>query len=146
MKNPSFKDVEKKKLLEWSDEYKIGIDEIDNQHKTLFSIANELNNAMLERRSTEILDKLLNDLVNYTQTHFKTEEDFFRLYEYPKTREHIKMHEYLIREVGKLKEDQKNKKFGLSIDLLKFLKDWLTQHIMVNDKEYGIYLKSKGVR
>ena len=56
-------------LFEWSDKYKIGIEEIDNQHKTLFSIAFDLNKAMLERRSNDILKELLDKLIDYTQTH-----------------------------------------------------------------------------
>ena len=72
MKNPNFTDI-RTNLFEWSDDYKIGISEIDNQHKKLFAMAYELNKAMLERKANDILEKLLNDLMTYTQTHFQEE-------------------------------------------------------------------------
>jgi hemerythrin len=62
----------------WKKSYEIGIAEIDNQHRNLVGIINELSDAMMNRKGYIIVPKILEKLVDYIQFHFTTEEEIMR--------------------------------------------------------------------
>ena len=132
-------------LLAWKTEYSVGISEIDQQHKGLVGMMNELHDAMMQGKGSEVLGGILKRLIEYTQVHFKTEEDLFEKYGYPRAKEHIAEHKKLIADVEKFNRDYLADKAILSVDLLDFLGDWLKKHIVVSDRAYTPFLNSKGV-
>jgi hemerythrin len=132
-------------LLNWNEGYSVNISQIDSQHKKLVDIINDLHDSMKAGKSKEILDKILNELINYTSNHFKTEEDMFDKYGYPDKIAHNKQHGDLVDQVLKFKSNFESGKSVLSIDLMNFLKDWLVQHMTGSDKKYSSYLNGKGV-
>ena len=75
-------------LLTWQEKYSVGIKEIDNQHKQLIDMINELNDAMLAKRGKEVLMSVLNKLAAYCVTHFTNEEKMMSTHDYPDFAEH----------------------------------------------------------
>ncbi len=134
-------------LMEWTDKLSVGVPSIDAQHKKLVSMANTLYDAMKAGHGKEILDETLAGLINYTVTHFKYEEKLFAQTGYPATAPHLKQHEDLTKQVLAIQEKmKKGVSFAQSMEVMEFLKNWLTNHILVSDKAYGPYLTSKGVK
>ncbi|KAF0142361.1 MAG: hemerythrin family protein [Ignavibacteriales bacterium] len=132
-------------LIQWNSTLSVNITQIDNQHMKLVELVNTLHDRMKEGKGKAALSGILNELTNYTVYHFKTEEDLFRKYNYPQTDAHLKEHDALVQQVVKLKADFDNGKSVLTLDVMNFLKDWLTLHIMGNDKAYTPFLKSQGI-
>jgi hemerythrin len=132
-------------LLNWTENYSVKIKEIDTQHKKLVDIINNLHDSMKAGKSKEVLGKILEELINYTGYHFKTEEDLFDKYGYPEKNTHKRQHGDLVDQVLKFKANFDNGKSVVSIDIMNFLRDWLTQHIAGSDKKYSSYLNGKGV-
>lgn len=132
-------------LFEWKDSYNVNVGIIDEQHKVLVSLLNNLHDSMSQGKGKEVLSVILNDLVNYTKTHFATEEKLMSQTVYTKTHSHMAEHEGLTKKAIELNDDYKNGKVTMSIEVLNFLKDWLKNHILVMDKELGQYLKSKAI-
>ena len=132
-------------LLNWNESYSVKIAKIDLQHKKLVDIVNELHDSMKAGKSKEVLGKTLDELINYTANHFKTEEDLFDKYGYPDNNVHKRQHSDLVDQVLKFKSNFVSGKSVISIDLMNFLRDWLTQHIVGSDKKYTSFLNSKGV-
>ncbi len=133
-------------LLAWKPEYSVGVSELDQQHKGLVGMMNELHDAMMQGKGSEVLGGILKRLIEYTQVHFKTEEDLFEKYGYARAVEHAAEHKKLIVQVQKFNQDHLAQKAILSVDLLDFLGDWLKKHIIASDRAYGPYLNSKGVK
>lgn len=133
---------EKNSILVWSDDFQTGIREVDGQHKNLVETLNQLYRAIKSDTSIQVLETILNDLVNYTDFHFKTEERLFERYAYPKTEHHRNLHDRLRGQVTDYAGDFKAGRM-IGSQLLKFLKDWLTNHILKEDKAYAPYLLSK---
>ena len=133
------------KLYEWTDKYSVGIKNLDEDHQGLFDLVNQLFEAMSHGKGREILSETLNKLISYTRTHFKREEIFFTSTNYPEFKEHKKQHDLFIEKITELKKqfDQGNQ--NISIDLIKFLSDWLINHIIILDKKYTEHLKKFGV-
>ncbi len=132
-------------LIEWSDKYRIGIKTIDAQHKQLIELINELNVAMATGESTNVLSDILSGLTQYTRIHFAYEEKLLEIHGYPQTVEHQQEHHKMISQV-----EQFNQQFmldptsAISLELMQYLTNWLTNHILVTDKEYVEFLVDKG--
>jgi len=81
-------------LLEWKDDYSVGVEEFDRQHKKMFGLINGLHDKMREKiMDKNDLEKLLAELSAYAEEHLKTEEKYFALYDYPQKEAHAKTHD-----------------------------------------------------
>ena len=129
--------------LAWSDEFATHIFEIDVQHKKLFKMVNELETAMQEGKGKQILGRLLADLVHYTQSHFKTEEAFMEQYTYPEHAEHKDKHDRMTRKVVEVQKAFQSGQTHITIDVMRFLQNWLTEHILKTDLKFGRFLSSQ---
>lgn len=132
-------------LITWKEVYSVNITEIDNQHKKLIELINNLHDAMITGKGKEEISKTLRGLVNYTLTHFATEEKYFDQYDFPGSEAHKKQHRDLVEQVAALQKKHESGERVLTIDVMNFLRDWLNDHIIGSDKGYGSYLNSKGV-
>lgn len=132
-------------LLVWSNDLSVGINSIDTQHKLLISLINELHTAMKSRRSQNELLSIIDNLKNYTVTHFGYEEELFATHGYPDTVAHKEQHRKFVAEVVEFEVGVRSGKLTVTMDVMKFLKDWLTHHIKGTDKQYSTFLSSKGV-
>jgi hemerythrin len=126
--------------LEWSDHFATKIFEIDVQHKRLFAMVNELDQAMQEGRGKQLLGRLLSDLVHYTKSHFTTEERFMQENHYPGYSEHKDKHEKMTRKVLDIQRQFDSGSVHLTLDIMNFLQKWLTEHILKTDLRFGIFL------
>lgn len=133
-------------FIEWNDNLSVGVLKIDNQHKQLVHIINELSDAMSAGKGKEVLGKVLNELIFYVNTHFKTEEAFMEQYEYDEFEFHKNEHEKLTDDVKKFHSDFQEGKAVMSIQIMNFLRNWLMDHIVVKDKKLGKFLNEKGVK
>lgn len=132
--------------MTWSNSLSVGVKALDDDHKQLVDMINELLDGILKNRKLEVLTQVLDKLVHYTELHFAREEEFFRRTHYPEAQKHTEQHRALIRQVGDL---QRRLKAGdtslLSLDLMKFLREWLTRHIMDEDRRYQKHLNLNGI-
>jgi len=133
-------------LIQWSSSYSVGVGEIDRQHQRLVEMINELNDAMRERKSKDVLGKITNGLINYAGTHFKTEEKYFDQFGYPEAASHKKEHLDFAKKVTDFKASFDSGKLGLSIEVIDFLSNWLKSHISGVDKKYGPFFNAKGLK
>ncbi len=124
-------------LFEWSDALSVGVADMDVQHKKLFSIINELYDAMREARGKEVLGDVLKRLLQYTQTHFTDEEKRMQLANYAGLDEQKRQHAAFIAKINETASAHAEGKAAVTGDLLNFLRDWLKNHIQVIDKKYG---------
>lgn len=133
-----------KELFTWTDEYSVGIQEIDEQHKTLVGLLNQLHGAILHKKGSVASREILDRLAEYTITHFLLEESLLRVAGYPGFAVHKQQHEDLIQEVQGLQRKLDQDKVTITFELLHFLKSWLTHHIIESDKRYSAYLEKQG--
>lgn len=133
-------------LMSWIDAYSVGVAEIDQQHKKLIDLINQLDAAMCKGQGKQVLGKILGDLINYCSSHFATEEKLFNLHGYPDEDEHKAKHQKMTEKVLSLQKEFQLGKITISNDVMDFLKKWLDKHILGTDKKYGPYLNSKGIK
>ncbi|OJF76944.1 MAG: hemerythrin [Treponema sp. CETP13] len=132
-------------LIVWSDAFSVNVCKIDEQHHKLVDFINELHEAMLQGKSKEILSEIIKGLADYTVIHFNTEEALLEKYNYPELALQKEEHALFVKKVKEFQEGFKNEKFGLSIDIMNFLSDWLQNHINGSDKKYSSFLNEHDV-
>lgn len=133
-------------LFEWNDSFSVKIPSIDVQHKTLVGYINKIHDDMLMGKSIEHLRPVMKGLINYTEEHFKHEEKFFTQYGYPEGPQHTQLHNDLKKQVMDFRDKLEKGEVTISAELLNFLKDWLINHILREDKKYCQYLVQKGAK
>ncbi len=133
-------------LITWNKRYSVNIDVIDKQHMKLIELINDLNEAMKERKTKEILLNTILRLSDYTVSHFQYEEKLFKEYNYPETEKHKKEHDLFIKKVDEFKHGFDSGELMLSVDIITFLMEWLVNHIQITDKKYISLFHEKGLK
>lgn len=132
-------------LFTWSDSLSVGVPEIDDQHKVLVELLNELHFAISGHRGSTECRSILDRLVEYTRVHFAVEESLMRILEYPDFDNHKHEHEALLGQVVELIQKLDSGQAKITFELLHFLKAWLTKHILGSDKQYGDFFRARGI-
>ena len=135
-----------KSYIEWDDAYSVGIDSIDEQHKRLINLINQLQTAVDYSTGEEFEREALDELVDYTKTHFSYEEELMEKYAYPEYEPHKAQHAKMINEVEAVLAEYEADHDRAMRRALDFLKDWLINHINGTDKEYSDFLIEKGAK
>ena len=133
-------------LITWTEKLSVGIKTIDDQHAVLCGTLNDLHAAMMKGEARAIAGTLLHTLVEYTHYHFSAEEAMMQAAHYPGLDEHRVQHRELTKQVEEYVARYEQGDITLSLPLLSFLSDWLTNHIQSTDKEYGPWLIEHGIR
>jgi hemerythrin len=132
-------------LFTWSPQIAVGIAQVDQEHRGLFDAINAFHDAMLAGQGSDALADLLTKLIEYTKTHFRHEEEMLRKYGYPDFAAHKQQHDLLTAKVLELQAGLKAGTTKASIETMRFVKDWLVNHIMKVDMAYKSFLVAKGV-
>ena len=132
--------------VEWKDEYSVGIDSIDDQHKRLLNLINQLQTAVDHSTGEQFEREALDELVDYTKTHFTYEEGLMRDNDYPEFEPHKAQHEKMFKKVEEVLAEYEEDHDTAMSNAADYLKQWLINHINGTDKEYSSYLIGKGVK
>ena len=128
-------------MYEMKEEYKIGVESIDEQHKKLFELADKAYMLLKDAFSLDKYDKIVEiveELKEYTIFHFKSEEEYMESINYKRLFTQKIEHEKFIKALDgiDLRHIDQNQDDSL-VKMLNFLNEWLTEHILGNDKLIG---------
>ena len=132
-------------LIPWTSTLATGVKIIDTQHKMLFDLVNKLYVAMRSGQGNAVLEKILDELANYTVMHFATEEKYFDQFGYRDSVAHKKIHKELTAQVVDYIGKFKSGEVAMSMDIMAFLRDWLVNHIGMTDIRYAKFFLDHGL-
>jgi hemerythrin len=119
----------------WTEQLNVGIEVIDQQHRRIVEYINQLDDALAFGHSREEIGSLIDDLVDYTISHFGFEESLQDEANYPFAKSHKKVHELF-----KLRVSEYQSRFDKGEDVSKGLNSllitWLFNHIKRDDADY----------
>ncbi|HRC57686.1 MAG TPA: bacteriohemerythrin [Kofleriaceae bacterium] len=130
-------------VIEWSDSLSTNVTEVDVQHRKLIDIINALRAA--GPKGGEAMRRIMKELTDYTVFHFGFEEKMLSDNGYPEFPEHKRAHDKLVAQVGQLNNEVQVGKASVTVDLFKFLRSWLNNHIRGTDRRYSSFLNGKGI-
>jgi hemerythrin len=134
---------QKSELVTWSSTFSVGIKQIDDQHKMLLDLVNDLFNHVSGDEVAEraYFKKVIQTSVQYIKVHFSTEEKIMLYTNFPGYEKHKKAHDtFTLAVLDTIKSFDAGNKLVL-VEFTKFLKEWILTHIAIMDKQFFTYLK-----
>jgi hemerythrin len=123
-------------FIEWNKQFEINISEFDDHHRHLLNLLNKTFDNLKKGIEKEKLGMVLIQLVDYANYHFRAEEVWMKDQGYPKLQQHCAEHRYFIGRVQEMCKDYETGDTALAQELLSFMKNWLSSHILGSDQEY----------
>ena len=136
-------------LIPWREEFALGISEINEQHKKILAIINNLSEIFQEKKHYEqgVIDQIIQELNDYANYHFQTEEKYFDLFNYQDAEAHIKIHNQYREKISEWRQQyEKENDPKIFFDVSEFLKNWWVWHINNTDRAYVPLLKENGLK
>ena len=126
-------------LVVWSDEYKVGIALIDNDHKSLFASFNRFLKQVAVSETKSSISYGCDILESYVSYHFRHEEEFMSAINYDGIDDHVALHHKLIDELMVAKADML-KNTITAAQFCEFFRTWLINHVVVEDKKIADFV------
>jgi hemerythrin-like metal-binding protein len=127
----------------WTNEMGVGVVVLDDDHKKLIGIINQLHFEMEEAHDKKVLGAVLDQFVEYSKAHFSRDQSLLFQAGYPDAPEHEMEHEWFIHEISALTERFASAPAAtLDMELMKFLRNWLDSHVESADRKYGPFLNA----
>lgn len=119
----------------WNNKFATGVESIDNDHRKLIGMINELYTAMSKGEGRTVLHSVVCQMVDYSKLHFRREEQIMKQIDYPFFEKHEMMHDAFIARVVTFMQKLEEGKDSISIEIVAFLREWLSDHILKADMQ-----------
>lgn len=124
----------------WKEQFSVNVKEMDLQHQEFFDYLNQMHDAVMRFDKDEVLELMFLNLTKYTEQHFRDEEGLLKKCNYPDLATQQQQHVFFVSRLKELQESFIRERIGVPESTLAFMKDWLLEHILQQDKKYGEYL------
>ena len=132
-------------LWQWDETYSVGVDEIDDQHQKLIGMINKLHDGLGQGVGSGVIGDILNEMADYTEYHFKTEEDYFEKFNFREMDIHVSEHKSFSNKVSEFNAKFENNPMILSVEVMYYLSNWLKNHIQGTDRNYTKLFNDNGL-
>lgn len=122
--------------------YSVGIDQVDREHQKLFEIAGRVHDCLTADTATaaETARSAVAELLDYTETHFASEERLMAAAGFPELEAHRNLHRALIAQARDMEMRAEIGERSMPFELNRFIANWLIDHIMTRDKRFGEFV------
>ena len=135
----------KNSLVTWQTDFEINITELDEQHKNIIELSNQLYLAFRNDKSKKEIKDILKSLVDYASYHFGNEESYFKEFKFKFSEEHITDHKLFIKELQQFQSNYASGKVKFLDDIMTFIEEWILNHFVEQDQKYKQLFKEKGL-
>ncbi len=132
-------------IINWKNEFSVGVKEMDDQHKKLLGMINRLIEEQHTLTDPKTIANLLMEMTDYAQVHFRAEEYLMAEYGYDKKKQQELQHQAFIDKTVSFYSASDMGPNILSVALLNYLSTWLVNHILKEDMKYKEFFKSKSI-
>jgi len=127
--------------IQWVEKMSVDNSMIDNQHRQLIALTNNLILHSDAETNSQIINEALSELLKYVKDHFQQEEKWLLSMAYPKLDEHRREHKKFLYEVAMFTKDVFEQKTTVTKELILFLSNWIVHHTMEDDQDYKNYIQ-----
>ncbi len=133
--------------FKWKEEYNLNIDEIDKQHKKLMEIGRRAYDIAVIDDGYDRYDEIMtiiDELLEYTKYHFEYEEDMLKKCNYDHIHDQEEEHGFYVYKINEVasREDIDDNQRKVILEIIDFLSEWISKHIMIADRKYAEFLKT----
>jgi hemerythrin-like metal-binding protein len=133
-------------LVKWGKTYSVGVKILDEQHRGMMRVLNELHAAALAGRVGEVAGPLMSQVSCTAREHFSTEEELMEQTKFPLLEEHRAIHQELLTKASEYLAGHDDGNIISYVQLLDFVREWFKDHVKVEDKKYTVWMNEHGVR
>ena len=108
-------------------------------------MSHKLRDAVDSGEGRRALEDTLDFLIRYAEFHFSEEERLMKQYGYPDLEVQVRRHQDLLQEVLVFREKSRRDDVEIDAEFIDFLKDWIVDHVLSEDRKYGPFLNQKGM-
>lgn len=129
-------------VIEWVEALSVHVDEIDEQHRGIIEIINDLHDALLNRNTSELDNartKALDTMEEKVSSHFATEEAFMAGIDYPDLKGHREKHSAFLKLLRQYRKDLQDGVILLNSELMKTLANWFVDHELGEDQKFSSF-------
>lgn len=130
----------------WKEEYNIGLEAIDSQHRKFIEILDRLSQSFLKKDRRDQTAQVLEELRLYAESHFLFEERYFHEFHYEYSAQHEEGHKMFRLQVQRLQERFDRGEELVEYDIFQFMNDWLLVHVLQEDKKFVSCFKENGIK
>jgi hemerythrin len=133
----------------WTNNFSVGIEQIDAQHKVLIGYITDLETSVDnpdEKQRWSSIHYAIVQLRDYTRIHFSVEECLMEILDYPGRGPHIEEHKGFVETISDLERRSITHNDITEGEIIEFLRRWLLNHIETSDREYSSYFSSANIR
>ncbi len=128
-------------LILWSDDFSVGVDRLDSDHITIFSLINHIDEASQSGSDEKAIGHILRTLTDVALAHFNREESLMKLNGYPEFEAHAAEHMAIVDELTSLSAAyHETPSAEICRELVEMLSAWLEGHILESDMRYRPYI------
>ena len=133
-------------LFVWTNQMSVGVKLLNNDHKKLVLLINQLHDGLMTGRAKPALERVFEDLVSYTRVHHANEEQLFVETGFQGSAAHMLEHDSTIERAVELQLRFKSSEgLGAELEIMHQLREWLFRHIQGSDQEFISHFKAKGI-
>ncbi|WP_412478205.1 bacteriohemerythrin [Azonexus sp. IMCC34839] len=121
--------------VSWMPEYSVGIDVIDEHHRYLFDLTNDLFDVVAQKRGAREVARILKALDQYAQVHFRAEERMMAHYSYARLDRQEHQHHRFEARLREFYSEMHDNPLTAQFEVLLYLRDWLVGHIRNEDAQ-----------
>lgn len=133
-------------LIQWIPALSVGVKELDDQHKKVFEIINEIYDGLSITKDKNLLPDVFQDLVDYANVHLSREEFYFEKFDYPEKDSHTAIHNEYRKKIEDFRKRWEQGEDGVAYQITSFLNDWWQNHIYKVDKKYTVFFQEHGLK
>ena len=127
-------------LFTWSDKFSVKQQRMDEHHRQLVSIMNELDEAIATKRGDEVIGSAIEELARCAAEHLREEDRFMEAIRYPDIENHRAIHKFFADEIALLRLAYATGHWVRVQSIAQFLRDWFVHHIFSEDLRYGVFI------
>ena len=132
-------------VLQWSEEYSVGIEKFDEEHRHYFSLLQKLYMAVRKKSNRAVIGVVLGELYAYSVSHMTEEEDLLEYFKFPELEAHREEHRSFRRAVRGYMMDFDSGNTAIALSLFVYMQQWLLSHIASCDRKYTSFLHRQGI-
>jgi len=133
-------------LMTWKNQYSVGVETLDNQHKAFMKALNELHAASIKGKAGAVAGSLIRQISSIATEHFATEVRLMESIKFPALAAHRAKHEELSAKFKEFLSRHEKGDATVYAELLYFMRDWQTKHMQTEDQEYAKWMSSRPVQ
>jgi hemerythrin len=132
-------------FVPWETKYDTGIEMVDRQHRHLVDLANRLFEACRDPQADlkAGFHTALKESIAYVHKHFSDEEGLMREAAYPELAAHREQHAAFVQQIIASVQDFESGKAFVPNNFVRFLRDWLLEHIAISDKAFARFRRGQ---